>query len=111
MCSSSSALSRPASGVVVTSTPCTRSPLAMAGSQFSSRWKRIVRGIGLPCLKELLELRRRGLRLQLLDESPLLLDFGVDLVAVVVVVGQGRMDLGERDRGVGGHDFGWGHPL
>ena len=37
--------------VVVTPIPRRRRPAAMACEQFSSRWKRIVRGIGLPRLE------------------------------------------------------------
>src|SRR5262245_9758093 len=110
MWSSSSAWRRSASGVVVTSTPCSLRPAAIAGSQCSSRWKRIVRGIGLPCRKELFELRRGRLRLHLLDESTLVLDGGVNLVSVVVVVGKGRVHLGEGNRGVSRGDLGRRHP-
>src|SRR5271157_4843374 len=110
MCSSSRAWSKPASTVLVTSTPWRRRPAAMAGSQCSSRWKRIVRDIlALEPLELLLE-ERRGLRLQLLDEPMLVLDGGPDLVAVVVVVGEGRMHLGEGDRRVGSRDLGRRHP-
>ncbi len=45
----------PASGVVVTSMPRRLSPPAIAFEQFSSKWKRIVRGIGLPLPELLLE--------------------------------------------------------
>jgi hypothetical protein len=42
----------PASGLVVTSIPRRRNPSAIAFGQFSSRWKRTVRGIGgLACLQ------------------------------------------------------------
>src|SRR5208337_83118 len=110
MCSSSRAWSKPASTVLVTSTPWRRRPAAMAGSQCSSRWKRIVRDIlALEPLELVLE-ERRGLRLQLLDEPMLVLDGGPDLVAVVVVVGEGRMHLGEGDRRVGSRDLGRRHP-
>src|SRR5208337_4869796 len=95
----------PASCEVVTSTLRRRRPLATAGSQHSSRWKRIVRAIGLPGLKEFLELRRRGLRLQILDETLPFLDVGVDFLLVIVVIGESRMHLGESDRRVAGHDF------
>src|SRR5512135_3273085 len=110
ICSSSRAWSKPASAVLVTLTPWRRRPAAMAGSQCSSRWKRIVRDIlALEPLQLLLE-KRRGLRPQLLDEPMLVLDGGPDLVAVVVVVGEGRMHLGEGDRGVGGRNLGRRHP-
>src|SRR5271157_1922136 len=95
----------PASCEVVTSMLRRRRPLATAGSQHSSRWKRIVRAIGLPGLKEFLELRRRGLRLQILDETLPFLDVGVDFLLVIVVIGESRMHLGESDRRVAGHDF------
>src|SRR5262249_12514723 len=86
---------RPTSCEVVTSMPRRRRPSAMAGSQHSSRWKRIVRAIrGLPGPKEVLELGLRRLRLQLLDEAFAFLDVGVDFGLVVVVVRKCRMDLG-----------------
>src|SRR5262249_26573417 len=81
----------------------------MADSQYSSRMKRDVVCNGHPSLDDLLECRRRGLGLHLLDEPPLFLDRCLDLVPVVVVVGQGRMDLGERDRRVVGDNLGGGH--
>ena len=87
MCSSSRALSKSASGVVVTSTLCRRRPAAIAGSQCSSRWKRIVRAIALPCLKNFFEPGRSRLGFHFFDEPTLFLDFRLDVVAVVVVVG------------------------
>ena len=78
----------------------------MAGSQHLSRWKRAVQAIlGQPCLKNPLELRRRCLCLELLDESFPFVDVGVDAGLVVEIVGEGRVDLGERDRGMGRDDF------
>src|SRR5947208_1169064 len=88
----SSAPSRPASVVVVTSTPSRRSPSATACGTCSSRWKRIV--LGIPFRQSGLQLRRAGLRLQFRDEAVLVLDLGRDLVRVGPVVGQGRVHLG-----------------
>lgn len=83
-----------------------RRPSAMAGSQHSSRWKRIVRGMrGVPGLKELLEDRRGGGGLQLVGEPEAVGEVGVDLVLVVEVVGEGGVDLGEGEGGVLGDDL------
>src|SRR5262245_56990987 len=59
-------------------------PVAMAFVQFSSRWKCIVRAIGLPCLE--LFLKERGtLGLLLLIPCPVGHTLGVYLFAMVVV--------------------------
>src|SRR4029079_1091488 len=100
--------SRPASGVVVTSMPRRRRPAAMACEQFSSRWNRIVRGIGLPCL-ELIE-DRRGSSPELLGKLLAVLNLPVYLVPVVEVVGQGRVNVREGDGRVLGDDFVRAHP-
>jgi hypothetical protein len=82
-----------ASGVVVTSMPCRRSPTAMAFVQFSSRRKRIVRAISFPCLESVLEPRRLLLSLLLV---PLAVghNLRVNLFAVVMVVRKSGVDVG-----------------
>src|SRR3954462_7188700 len=104
---------RPTSGVVVTSAPRRLKPPAMAPWQFSSRWKRIVRGIGLPGLQEFLQAGRPCLGLQFLDESLPLFDGSVDLLAIFVVVGEGCMNVRQGDGRVMRHDFvgAHAHPL
>jgi hypothetical protein len=73
--------------------------------QFSSRWNRIVRGMGLPlpglCLKQ----GRQGFRPHLGDKLLPLPDSGVDLVSVLEIGGQGSVDLGEGSARVRGYDF------
>ena len=102
--------SNPASGVVVTSMPWRRSPTAMAFVQFSSRWKRIVLGIGHPCLESFLE--PRGLILSLLlVPGPIRRDLGVDLFPMVMVVGQGGVDPGQSQMGELGDDLLRADPL
>src|ERR687898_397501 len=91
-CSSSLAVMSPASDVVVTSTPRRLKPRAIARWQFSSRWNRIVRGIGLPSLEHLLQAGRPRLGPHLLGEPLAFLDGRVNLLAVLVVVGQGPVD-------------------
>src|SRR5262249_46975876 len=106
--SSSVAPSRLTSGVVVTSMPRWRSPAAMAREQFSSRWNRIVRGIDLPCLKLLED--GRGAGPELLGKLLAVADLPVDLIAVVTVIGQGRVNVREGDGRILGHDLVRAHP-
>src|SRR5437764_10038507 len=87
-CSSSDALRRPISGVVVTSMPRRRSPSAIARWQSSSRWKRIVRGIGLPLPELLLDEGRARLGPHVRDETLTRADVVVDLLPVFIVVGE-----------------------
>src|SRR5436305_922124 len=97
---------RPASGVVVTSMPRRLNPAAIARLPFSSRWKRIVRGIGGPS-PELLLLEGTGppFRLHLANVPLAFEDVGVDLLAVLIIVGQGRVDVREREARIGRDDF------
>ena len=110
MWSSSSARSKPASGVVVTSTPCSRRPAATPSRSAHPGGSESSGASRLPCRKELLELGRGDFAFILLDEPTLVLDGGLNLVPVIVVVGEGRMDLGEGNRRIGGGDLGRGHP-
>src|SRR5438874_1096800 len=83
----------PASRDVVTSMPRSRRSRASAPRQVSSRWNRIVLGIvpGLDAIHE------RGLPgFQIGGESLFLLDESPDLVSVVVIIGQRRIDVGQR---------------
>ena len=73
--------------------------------QFSSRWNRIVRGIGAPLLEPLSEQGRRGLGLHLGDEPLTLPNRSVHLRSVLVIVSQGGMDVRQRDGGVSRHNL------
>src|SRR5947209_10323700 len=91
----------PSSAVIVTSMPRRRSPSAKAVGQCSSRWKRIVRGIALPSLIE------DGWRAvaKIGRGFAAFLDVPLDLVAVVPIVGEGGVNVGQRQTGVLGNDL------
>ena len=97
----------PPSTVVVTSIPLRRSPAAMAGSQFSSRWNRIVPGIPSPEL--FTGQGGAGLGFHLLDEPILFRDRGENLLTMIVKVSESGMHFGERERRVRSNDFRGSH--
>src|SRR5438874_628590 len=87
--------------------PYKRSPTASRGSQFSSRWKRIV--LAMQGGQLLLHLRRASLRLMLSDKLLVRFDVGVYFGTMAMVVCQGRVHGGKRQPGVRGADFLWAH--
>src|SRR4029453_10834483 len=88
--------------VTVTSMPCRRRPYAMAWSTFSSRWKRI--GFGIALTEFLTELGRY-LALEPLYQGIRFGNIVLYLVAMIVVVGQGRVHFCQRQLRVMSNDF------
>ncbi len=91
-CDSSSALSKPAWGVVVASMPRRRSPSAIAVGTFSSRWKRIIAGIRA-C--QPLQQFRRSFRPHGVGKLLVLPHRFSYLLLVIVIVRQCRVHVGQ----------------
>lgn len=83
-------------------------PSAMAVGMCSSRWKAMRSGISA---RQLFQQLGRVLRLGGAGDCFLSFHVSADFVAVVVVVGEGGMDRGERDMRVAGDDLVGRHPL
>src|SRR5512135_3661132 len=82
---------------------------AIAAGQFSSRWNRMVRGIGLPLPESVAE----PTGILPLDFGPMvvvLLDVGVDFGFVVVIVSQRRMHIRKSDGAISRDDLVGAHP-
>ena len=100
-CSKSLAPERPASTVVVTSTPRRRNPMAMAGSRCSSRWYRISK----VCTFQSVEQSGTTSQSQPRNQVVVVPDLLIDLLAMIVIVCQRGIDIGQGELREAIYDF------